>query len=317
MSLKSKKSGLNRTNFENKSEKQIRKVFQKHYAELDKPMPKYISSGKITRSKIEQAKKALNNAYDREIKKEESIQGSYRAAVKNYNKKIRQINKQMLQGKSDIEKRYLMGEKISMPSLTNRKFQSNRVTLETIEKERFNSLKGMERRTDMIKKQTKKLQNFKEGDLYNTQANEKLANEIFDRLELEKNRGIGSDERIKYIKERWESLTPFQKDLAMTVGLEEVIEKYFGDDAVFESEELNKFESRINDIIDNVLEYSMADEIKKKATEPEGLENFYAPVHQEAVEFAERRMEFEKWIQDNPEEWSKIVEEVLGQQNND
>ena len=263
MSYKSKQSGLNRTNFSTKSDKQAKNILAKHYAELDKPVPKYIREGKLTPSKIARAKKSLNNYYSKAVSKETAIKKDYKAAVKAYNKNIEKYNNQILDGRGSLERQFLSGESIKITAITNRPFSGTKFTLQKIEKEMFNGLEGMQRRTEMIKNMTKNT--FGQGvpsdsQLYKTDYNAEVFGKALDHTRMFL--GSQSTDRIEILKEKWGGLTEFQKELAMAAGLEEVIAKYFNDDVELSEEDLNSFEKHLNNIIDGIVDATQTDYIE-------------------------------------------------------
>ena len=105
MSLKSKLSGLKRTNFNNKSDNQKRKIIEKHYNNIGKELPKYMQ-GKVNNKTLNRALNTLEKEYNRQIKNEKAAPGLYKEFKKFEEKAYKEIKKELKDYNKDIQKAY-------------------------------------------------------------------------------------------------------------------------------------------------------------------------------------------------------------------
>lgn len=172
MSLKQKQNGLNRTKWENKTDNQKRKLLDKHYNNLGKNKPKYLE-GHITNSQLNRALNTLQNEYNRQIKKEGNINTQYTSMKRQINKLIKSQNNKILSGRTPLEKSYLGGESINIPTLRQGDIIADKTTFKPIGKEQFRTLKAKEQRTKQLKGMLQKIKSkgFTDSDLFNDRTN--------------------------------------------------------------------------------------------------------------------------------------------------
>ena len=225
MSLSTSKSGLNRTNFDNKTDRQARKILAKHYNNLGMMTPQFVSDGVLTSRNIKKIVKDLNKRYDREIKKENKVNKEYMRIRDKYNRKVDRINESVLEGRTKLEKQYISGEEVFIPSLMNPSFHSDSFILRKIGKEQFSDLESKKERTKELKKQIKKLDSVGNDDLFSTIYNYGVINFMIQAIKF--NNQL-SDAHFGRIWELVGTMTEFELELFVKMQLSTLIEKYLG-----------------------------------------------------------------------------------------
>ena len=225
MSLSTGKSGLNRTNFDNKTDRQARKILAKHYNNLGMMTPQFVSDGVLTTRNINKIVKDLNKRYDREIKKENKVNKEYMRIRDKYNRKVDRVNEKVLEGRTELEKQYIRGEEVFIPKLMNPSFHSDSFILRKIGKEQFSDLDSKKERTKELKKQIKKLDKVSNDDLFSTIGNYGSINFL---IQATKFNNQLSDAHFNRIWDLIGRMSEFELELFTKMQLNKIIEKYLG-----------------------------------------------------------------------------------------
>lgn len=221
MGLGSKKSGLNRVKWDNKSNSQKQKILEKHYSNLGKTTPKYIQ-GNITNKQLNNALKSLNNEYNRQIKKEHNINSKYSSLKRNYNKMVKDNLNRILSGRTPLEKEYLKGNELTIPTIRNQSFKADRLTFTSLGREQFTTLKAKEERIKQIESDLKKMNKMMRGTddkIYNERGNRQVFNDMLNASNFDENDNL-------ILKEMYKNLTPFEQEIFVKKGLSNLKDKY-------------------------------------------------------------------------------------------
>lgn len=227
MSYKQKLAGLKRTRWDNKTTNQKQKILKSHYELLGYVIPKYLDSKKLTEKQLSQALSKITRGYtSRATPKvgKYNPQINYENTVKKFNKTIEGLDTKLLQkGFSQLEINYLKGEELFLPQLRKKSFHSDMIDLQKIKNQQFQTKKDMVEETKRLKEKIKEInKKIKDGNFYdelnaNRSFNDMLSNSAFTDF---------SDSDIQYLKEHFNALTPFQKELFMKVRFSELRDKY-------------------------------------------------------------------------------------------
>ena len=250
MNFGRKKGGLNRTNFQNKSEKQIKKIFTKHYNNLGKTPPKIVLEGHLNPSNIAKLKKSLLGLYDKAIKKEKKINKDYILMKNKYNKRIDQVNDNVMKGRSKLEQQYIRGEEVFVPHLMNPSVHSDSFLLRKIGNEEFETLQDKQNRIHQLKQQFKKLKNIGDEDLFNTSYNLVTMNFMIEAFQYYNEL---SSTHFSIIWEELSELSQFELELFTKMQLFTIIERYLGVDA--QKEDVRHIEMRNTKSIEGIGEF--------------------------------------------------------------
>lgn len=227
MNYKQKLNGLNRTRWDNKTTNQKQDILKSHYETLGYSIPKYLDNKNLTNKQLGQALNKISRGY---ISRSTSSTPSsnpklaYENTVKKYNTTIDKLDTKLMEkGLSQLEINYLKGKEIFLPQLRKKSFHSDLIDLVKITKQQFQSKKDMIEETKRLKQSMKEInKKIKNGNLYDEKATNKSFNEMLSNGAF----SDVSDSDLNYLKEHFNALSPFEKELFMKVRLNELREKY-------------------------------------------------------------------------------------------
>ena len=233
MSLSHKLSGLNRTKWENKTDKQKVSILRKHYQTLGSKLPTYLMNDSITQNKFNSALNRITKGYHTQIESSRvktsktSINLELKNTVSKFNTTVdKAINKLMKLGYTEKQIDYLRGNHV-MLTLRNKSYFGDSKLLDKIEldnlyinsnklkKEMVNFLKNNMRIINSKKFIEKLTDEKKSNEFYN----ELVSLQAFDNLNnIEKRDLVG----------RFKELNSVQKDIAIKTHLNDFKERYKG-----------------------------------------------------------------------------------------
>lgn len=225
-----------RTNWDNKKGDVARKMLTRHFNELGKKVPKYVSEGTLPPSKVKQALKTLTNGYKKlsEIergvrskpipqtgnKKFDNLYKRYEKTRVKYNKLVEGIAN--LPGRTDLEKAYLQGGEMFIPRLRNKPFYADN----GFRKQGQFQYKTEEALKNKINSLDDKIKNLKANSdtfFYNTVSNKREFKDLITELAYN---GIADKDQINHLTMMFSIMTEFEREIFVKTRLAQVRENY-------------------------------------------------------------------------------------------
>lgn len=220
------KRGLKNFNTSNKTIKQVKNYLGKKADMLGVEIPKYITNMKnVSASKVNRFINTLLNKADKEIRKaeiekvqQEASVNKLKNAIKNYNKKVENITKEMHKTYTDKQVRFLQGESFRVVGEMIYFDGSNGITLEKMDINNFDfsSKQAMDNFTKDLINTTKNMSFEKyDEDLLSTDMVNGLTTYYEDRLEsfLNEFNELQYGDDFKAIGDRYKKLNKVQKNM--------------------------------------------------------------------------------------------------------
>lgn len=237
MAISHKLSGLKRTKWENKSDKEKIRKLKNHYEELGYKIPNYLQGNKINDKDFNRALNKVTVGYEKKVTTQKKVKLDYRKLnVKQLNselgKTIKQLNKTIdvtlnnlrKQGYNDIQLEYLQGNPL-YSTLRKKPYYKDNITLEkedmedlfhASKKDILNSIKRIKDKTKFLK--SKKF----EKELNNSTEYDNFFNEFLNEFYMNEMEDIDKD----YLHKIWNSLSAIQKEIVTKTELNELRERY-------------------------------------------------------------------------------------------
>ena len=220
MSLYSKQKSFQRIKWDTKTDKQKEKYIDKYLNELGVEKSKSLQ-GKLTKSKETKLINRINNEFNRQIKQEKKIAGEYMDIKRQYNKLVSNLNEKALKGRTSLEKQYLKGNMLHVPTIQSQSFQADKLTFRQIGKEEFSDLKAKQERINQLKRDMKTLkkQNISDDNFYNIKHNKESFENMMSGCKLDEN-------SKNLLINMYNAMTPFEQELFAKNGLQKIRDKY-------------------------------------------------------------------------------------------
>ena len=220
------KRGLKNFNTSNKNIKQVKNYLGKKADMLGVEIPKYITNMKnVSATKVNRFINTLLNKADKEIRKtelekirQEVSENKLKNAIKNYNKKVDNISKEMFKTYTEEEVNFLLGKPLRVLGEDIMFDGSNGITLEKMEyyNFEFSDRKSMDRFTKDLINTTKNMTFEKyDEDLLNTDEVNGVGAFYFKRIEdfLSEFNELQHGDDFADIGERYTKLNKVQKNM--------------------------------------------------------------------------------------------------------
>lgn len=226
-----KLSGLNRVNWNNKTEKQKANYFKKAYAELGLNIPKYILNGKMSEKQLISNINKLTKSLQSRAKKEQKQQKSnkqwnerVKQAIENRNNKVLNVLDRLIK-KYDLTETtidYLMGRQIDLGTNKLHFMQGRNLGLISFEKIKFKNIKAKKNFIKLMNEEIKGLPKFEELLTDDSEPNQWFRDNY---LYAEFMQSLSENDRVNMFK-AFNKLNPIQKRFMIHDLLVKQKEKY-------------------------------------------------------------------------------------------
>ena len=226
-----KLSGLNRVNWNNKTEKQKANYFKKAYAELGLNIPKYMLDGKMSEKQLISNINKLTRSLQSRVKKEQKQQKSN----KNWNERVRKAvedrNKAVIETLDKLVKKYdltettvnyLMGNQIDLGTNKLHFMQGKTLRLISADKLSFRNNQAKKNFINLLKQDTRELADFEKMIIDDSSSNQWFEKEYLDAEFMQE---LTENDR-KNMRRVFNQLNPIQKRFIIHDLLNQQKEKY-------------------------------------------------------------------------------------------
>ena len=226
-----KLSGLNRVNWNNKTEKQKANYFKKAYAELGLNIPKYMLDGKMSEKQLISNINKLTKSLQSRAKKEQKQQKSNEYWNKRVEKAVEDRNKAVIETLDKLVKKYdltettvnyLMGNQIDLGTNKLHFMQGKTLRLISADKLSFRNNQAKKNFINLLKQDTKELPDFEKMLIDDSSSNQWFEEEY---LDAEFMQGLTENDR-KNMRRVFNQLNPIQKRFIIHDLLNQQKEKY-------------------------------------------------------------------------------------------
>lgn len=237
MSLGHKLSGLNRTNWENKTDKQKIKILTRHYQNLGYKIPSYLKNDSITQNRFNTALNRVKQGYTNKIEKNRqaknkiNINYELKNTLNKFNTTVdKAISKLMKLGYTEKQIDYLRGNHV-MLSLRSKSYFGDSKLLDKIDMENLH-INSTRLKREMINFLKNNMKIINSKDFINNLTDEKKSIEFYNELiNLEAFNNLKDIEKRDLMR-RFAELNSVQKDVSIKTHLSRFKERYENLDAL-------------------------------------------------------------------------------------
>lgn len=231
MSLSHKLSGLNRTKWENKTDKQKVSILRKHYQTLGYKLPKYLMNDSITQNKFNSALNRITKGYHTQIESSRaktsktSINLELKNTVSKFNTTVdKAINKLMKLGYTEKQIDYLRSNHV-MLTLRSKSYFSDSKLLDKIELDNL-YINSNKLKKEMINFLKNNMRIINSKEFINKLTDEKKSNKFYNELiRLDAFNNLNDIEKNALV-DMFNELNSVQKDVAIKTHLGEFRDRY-------------------------------------------------------------------------------------------
>ena len=226
-----KLSGLNRVNWNNKTEKQKANYFKKAYAELGLNIPKYMLDGKMSekqlisninkltrslqsRAKKEQKQAKSNDYWNRRVKK--AVEDRNKAVIETLDKLVKKYDL------TETTVNYLMGNQIDLGTNKLHFMQGKTLRLISADKLSFRNNQAKKNFINLLKQDTRELADFEKMLIDDSSSNQWFEEEYLDAEFMQE---LTENDK-KNLRRAYNELNPIQKRFIIHDLLNQQKEKY-------------------------------------------------------------------------------------------
>ena len=226
-----KLSGLNRVNWNNKTEKQKANYFKKAYTDLGLNIPKYILNGKMSEKQLQSSINKLTRSLQSRAKKEQKQQKSNEYWNKRVKKAVEDRNKAVIETLDKLVKKYdltettvnyLMGNQIDLGTNKLHFMQGKTLRQISADKLSFRNNQAKKNFINLLKQDTKELPDFEKMLIDDSSSNQWFEEEYLDAEFMQE---LTENDR-KNMRRVFNQLNPIQKRFIIHDLLNQQKEKY-------------------------------------------------------------------------------------------
>ena len=226
-----KLSGLNRVNWNNKTEKQKANYFKKAYAELGLNIPKYMLDGKMSEKQLISNINKLTRSLQSRAKKQQKQQKSNEYWNRRVKKAVEDRNKAVIETLDKLVKKYdltettvnyLMGNQIDLGTNKLHFMQGKTLRLISADKLSFRNNQAKKNFINLLKQDTKELGDFEKMLIDDSSSNQWFEKEYLDAEFMQE---LTENDK-KNLKKAFNELNPIQKRFIIHDLLNQQKEKY-------------------------------------------------------------------------------------------
>lgn len=231
MSLGHKLSGLNRTNWENKTDKQKIKILTRHYQNLGYKIPSYLKNDSITQNRFNTALNRVKQGYTNKIEKNRqaknkiNINYELKNTLNKFNTTVdKAISKLMKLGYTEKQIDYLRGNHV-MLSMRSKSYFGDSKLLDKIDIENLH-INSAKLKREMINFLKNNMRIINSKDFINNLTDEKKSIKFYNELvKLEAFNNLKDIEKNALVN-MFRELNSVQKDVAIKTHLGEFRDRY-------------------------------------------------------------------------------------------
>ena len=226
-----KLSGLNRVNWNNKTEKQKANYFKKAYAELGLNIPKYMLDGKMSEKQLISNINKLTRSLQSRAKKQQKQQKSNEYWNKRVKKAVEDRNKAVIETLDKLVKKYdltettvnyLMGNQIDLGTNKLHFMQGKTLRLISADKLSFRNNQAKKNFINLLKQDTRELADYEKMLIDDSSSNQWFEEEYLDAEFMQE---LTENDR-KNMRRVFNQLNPIQKRFIIHDLLNQQKEKY-------------------------------------------------------------------------------------------